>query len=108
MSKTEDDYKKELEAELDYQIMMQEMYQRPTIAEADYDMIIQSEPKTRKDFEEILMKAGVPKDELERSYWRPVILIMEMNQKALGGLKGLTLEKATIMTDILDEGSLLN
>lgn len=74
----------------------------------NWEMVIQSEPKTRKDFEEILMKAGVPKDELERSYWRPVILIMEMNQKALGVLKGLTLREATTMTDILDEHSLLN
>lgn len=112
----EDDDEDEYEDEDDNENELDELENRRLLygegvkglqTDPNWDMVIQSEPKTRKDFEEILIKAGIPKDEVV-GYWKPTIITMELNQKVFGELKGLTLRQATMVTDILEEDSLLN
>ena len=74
----------------------------------NWEMVIQSEPKTEKDFEEILMKAGFPMEEIKEGFHHTSIWIMKQHQKMIGPLTGLTLKEATTSTDSMFEGSLLN
>ena len=80
---------------------------RNVLTQPNWKMVIQSEPKTEKDFTDLLLKAGIPMEEI-KGFWSPEIWTMKQHQKIIGPLTGLTLDEATTPTDSMLEGSLLN